>query len=76
VCGIDDCTASVRFDGGPVQQFGVLEPADHSSNVLFFSNYARFAQQLLRAKRVYVSAVVYQEGNPTFEFNAEGLEWR
>jgi len=76
VCGISDCTVSVRFDNGPVQQFGVVEPEDHSSEVLFFSNYSRMVQQLLKAKRLYVAAVVYQEGSPTFEFNVEGLEWK
>lgn len=76
VCGVSDCMVSVRFDDGPVQQFGVVEAADHSSNVLFFSNYSRFLQAVRKAKRVYIAAVVYQEGNPTFEFNVEGLEWQ
>jgi len=76
VCGVGDCAVSVRFDDGPVQRFGVVESADHSSNVLFFSNYSRFVQRTLKAKRVYIAAIVYQEGNPTFEFNVEGLDWK
>ena len=75
VCGIEDCMVSVRFDDGPVQQFGVVGPADQSTEILFFSNYSRFVQRLQKAKRVYISAVVYQEGSPTFEFNVEGLDW-
>lgn len=76
VCGVGDCMVSVRFDDGPVQQYGVVEAADHSSNVLFFSNYSRFVQRAVKAKRLYIAAVVYQEGSPTFEFNVEGLDWQ
>jgi hypothetical protein len=76
VCGVEDCTVSVRFDDGPVQQFSAAEAEDHSSNLLFVTNYSRFVQRVVKAKRAYISAVVYQEGSPTFEFNVEGLDWK
>ena len=75
VCGYDDCFISVAFDDGAVQQFSANETTDHDTTVLFIANYARFIKQLRSAKEVRLSATVYQEGNPTFRFNVEDLNW-
>jgi len=75
VCGIDDCTVSVRFDDGGVQQFAVTEPSDHSTETLFIQNYSRFVSQVRKAKKIVISATMYQEGERAFEFDVSGLDW-
>lgn len=75
VCGIDQCTVAVRFDDGAVQQFSAGTPDDNSTETLFIRNYSRFVSQAAKAKRVVISATVYQEGDRAFTFNVSGLDW-
>ena len=75
-CRLDDCRVMVRFDDGKPMAFSAVEPDDHSTTVLFISDYDRFVGALRKAKKVAIEASVYQNGNPVFEFNVAGLEWR
>ncbi len=74
LCGIDECTVNVRFDSGPIHQYSVSEPSDHSTTTLFLSNGPGFVAQLRKAKTVRVEATFYQEGSHTLEFNVEGFK--
>ena len=75
LCGVENCSISVRFDDGTAHQFTASEPADHSTTTLFVQPYDRFVAELKKSKKVYVSATFYQEGNPVLEFDTEGLKW-
>lgn len=75
LCRVDGCAVRVRFDEGPPQTFSMVEPEDHSSTVLFFSNHDRFVSQLKKAKAVKIEANFFQEGGRVFLFNVAGLEW-
>lgn len=75
VCGIDDCYVQVRFGTGKASAFKVLEPSDHSSNVVFISNVPRFIKGLKATERVAIEATFYREGNRTMQFNTAALTW-
>lgn len=75
LCGLDDCTVSVRFDEEKPQAYHATEPADHSTTVLFLSNYEGFVAKARRCKKVAIEAQFYQQGTKVFEFNIEGLKW-
>lgn len=65
----ESCTVLVRFDDEAAVRYAALSPADNSTETIFISNYRRFAQKMLKAKRVRISANIYQEGSPVFEFD-------
>ena len=75
LCGIDPCNVTVRFDQGTPQTYTALEPADHSTTVLFIRNYDRFLANLRKSRQVYLEAQFYQEGPRVFEFDVAGLKW-
>lgn len=75
LCGFEDCGVMVRFDEGKPQRFTAGEPKDHSSNVLFIENYDRFLASARTAKKVYIAADFYQEGNNVLEFDTSALSW-
>lgn len=70
----DGCTVLVRFDDKTASRYSATGAADNSTNVLFISNYSRFAGEMLKAKRVRISAEAYQEGSPVFEFDVSGFD--
>lgn len=70
----DGCTVLVRFDDGKAERFSAIGPEDNSSEVLFIQNYGRFVEKMLKASRVRVAVSVFQEGNPTFEFDVSGFD--
>lgn len=69
----DDCSVLVRFDDGQAKTFSSAGPSDNSTEILFIRDYSRFAQGMLRAQQVRISAEVYQEGSPVFEFDVRGF---
>jgi len=68
-------SVSVRFDEKPPRRFGVSEPADHDSTVVFIRSEKSFIAEAKKAKRIRIEAIVYQNGSPVFEFDVAGLEW-
>lgn len=70
----DGCTVLVRFDDGKAQSFSAIGPEDNSSEVLFIQNYGRFVEKMLKAKRVRIAVSVFQQGNPTFEFDVSDFD--
>ena len=75
LCRVDECTVSVRFDGGRPQSYNAAEPSDHSTNTLFIRNYDRFHAGAYKAKKVFIEAQFYQQGPHVFEFSVDGLKW-
>ena len=75
LCGFCNCQASVRFDNGKAQNFSAVEPADHSTTMLFILGYDRFLASARKAKKVYIEALFFQQGTRVFEFDISGLKW-
>jgi len=65
----EDCNVLVRFDENEPVTFSGVGASDNSSEMVFLRNYSRFVAGMLKAKRVRMSAEVYQEGSPVFEFD-------
>ena len=68
------CKVLVRFDEADAVSYSAAKPQDHSSNIIFIKNYSKFAGSMLKAKKVRISADVFQEGSPVFEFNVDGFD--
>lgn len=66
---------SVKFDRGPVQKFGCLQPSDGRSNAIFIVPARRFISQLRGAGRVTVEAEFFQAGRRQVTFQTNGLRW-
>lgn len=69
----EDCTVLVRFDDEKAANYSAVGAADNSTETIFIRNYDRFIGKMLKAKRVRISANIYQEGMPTFEFDVSGF---
>jgi hypothetical protein len=75
LCGLEDCTVEVSFDGAKPQTYRVVEPSDHCTTMLFIQDYDSFVAKARKAKIVKIEAQFYEEGNRVFEFHVEGLKW-
>lgn len=65
--------ALVRFDDEVAEEFQLVAPADHSTTKAFVKYSDVFIKKIMKSKNVYIQTDIYQEGNPTMEFNVEGL---
>ena len=65
----EDCIVLVRFDDKAAQRYAGVGAADNSTETIFIRNYSRFVGEMLKANTVRISAEVYQEGSPVFEFD-------
>ncbi len=63
----------VRFDDNPPKNFGLTEPADSSTTVVFIHDADYFIKELATARKAYLQTDFFQEGRPTLEFAVEGL---
>lgn len=70
----EDCNILVRFDDEKASTYSAVGPADNSSESIFLRNYQRFVAGMLKAKRVRISAEIYQEGSPVFEFDVSDFD--
>lgn len=70
----EDCTVLVRFDDGKASRYSAIGAADNSTETIFIRGYSRFLGHMEKSKRVRISANVYQEGAPVFEFDVTGFD--
>ncbi len=70
----EDCNVLVRFDEQKPATYSGVGPSDGSSEHVFIRNYSKFLANLKKAKRVRISAEIYQEGAPVFEFDVSGFD--
>lgn len=78
LCGIQNCEAAFKFDGGAVQSITMSEPDNHSSDMLFVSydkTESKIINQLKSSKKLVVEVPFYQEGRKQFTFDVSGLQW-
>jgi hypothetical protein len=70
----EDCIVLVRFDDGKAASFSAAGAADNSTETIFIRNYSRFVEKMQKSKRVRISANIYQEGAPVFEFDVSEFD--
>ena len=70
----EDCNVLVRFDDQKPATYSGVGPSDGSSEHVFIRNYSKFLTNVKKAKRVRISAEIYQEGAPIFEFDVSGFD--
>lgn len=71
----DGCRVLLRFDDEKPTWVTGSGPTDHGSTTVFLSGVAPLINRMKKAKRLRIQIPVYQEGNPVFEFDIEGLQW-
>lgn len=68
---------TIRFDNRQAKRYYFSESSDNDSKVIFLHNTSGFISEAKKATRILIQVPVYEEGNPTFEFNPyEPLEWQ
>lgn len=70
----DGCAGAISIDG-KAEKLTLAEPADNSSDVVFAAYDAAIIRKLKGAKKVVVELPMYRNGNVSWTFSAEGLEW-
>lgn len=67
----------VKFDDKEPMTLTCVEASDSSTDILFFrdGDYGKLVKCLKEAKTMKIQAPFFTEGNRTFTFNVEGLEW-
>jgi len=70
----DGCTVLVRFDDGAPVRYSAAAPEDNSSETLFIRDYSGFVARMIKAKTVRISATVFQQGSPAFEFDVSNFD--
>ena len=66
---------TVRFDDGELWKFGISEPVEGTTGLLFIHDNEQFISQLRKANSLKIEADFYQEGPRVFEFDVRGLAW-
>lgn len=69
----EDCKVLVRFDDQKAVTYSGIGPSDHGTTTIFIRNYPRFVASMLKSERVRISAEVYQEGSPVFDFDVSNF---
>ena len=70
----DGCSVLVRFDNEKATNYSATAAADNSTEIIFIDNYSKFVEKMIKAKRVLISADIYQQGAPVFEFDVSGFD--
>lgn len=72
----NDCALLVRFDANPPERYTVSGTSDRSANILFVDRAQDFIDSAMKAKRIRVEFVAYQEGVQVADFSfAKPLTW-
>lgn len=69
-----DCTVLVRFDDGKAMNYTAVGAADNSTETIFIRNEERFIEAMKKARTVRISANIYQQGAPIFEFDVSDFD--
>ena len=74
-CHLDGYRVAVVFDGKHFELHSASQLANSDGAHLVILDETRLIRSLKSAKRMRMSASVYQEGLQTFEFNVANLDW-
>jgi hypothetical protein len=70
----ENCTVLVRFDDESPLYYTAAGAADNSTETIFIHNYNKFIEKMLTSKQVRISANIYQQGAPAFEFDVSNFD--
>lgn len=70
----DGCKVLVRFDDREPVHYSATAPEDNSTETIFIRDSDGFVENMLTATTVRVSANIYQEGSPVFEFDVSKFD--
>lgn len=73
--GIDGQTITLKVDNDEPFKINCYNASDGRTDVLFANNAEKLLEKIKQAKTLKVQAEFFQEGNKTFNFNVEGLQW-
>lgn len=73
LCGIHECTVTIKFDNRPPKTYTAVPPSDHSSTYLFIKPTAKLKKEISQAQSVTIEVEFYQSGSRTFEFKVENI---
>jgi hypothetical protein len=65
----------IKFDDENSRWYGASQTSDHSSNLVFLTDYKTIVRKLLNSKIVRIELTLFQSGNHVLEFDTEGLLW-
>ena len=66
---------AVKFDDGPIENFGCSEPQSAASDTIFINRERSFVEKLRKAKTVIIEAMYYDHGPAQLKFEVAGLDW-
>lgn len=66
---------AVKFDDGPVENYGCSEPASAASRTIFVNREQSFLAKLRKAKTVIIEAQFFDHGNEQIKFSVQNLDW-
>lgn len=70
----ENCSVLVRFDDEKAVNFSSVGAEDNSTETIFITNYSRFLEKMLKAKKVRIAVNLYQGGAPVFEFDVSNFD--
>jgi len=68
------CKVLVRFDDAAPVPYSAAGPEDNSTETVFIRDYSGFVGKMTKAKTVRISASIFQEGSPVFEFDVRDFD--
>lgn len=68
------CSVLVRFDDKKAVRYSAAESSDNNPKIIFIRDYNKFVENMRNSKTVKISAEIYHEGNPVFEFDVSGFD--
>lgn len=71
------CSINIKFDEKPPQRFRATTSADHSRNLLFLKETARFITEAQKVKQILVQPLIYEAGEKILIFYSNHpLQWK
>lgn len=67
------CHITIRVDDKPMRKIQMSTSADNDSTVLFVSNPKPLLNEMLKAKKILISPIIYTNGSPVLTFDISGL---
>lgn len=75
LCPFQEEHVSVKFDDGPVREWGCAEASDGSPGIVFFNGESSLLDHLKNSKKMMVEIQYYDAGRQQITFPVAGLKW-
>ncbi len=70
----EKCSILVRFDDDKPIRFDATATTENLTGTIFIYDYSRFKGEMLKAKRLRISADIHRRTTPVFEFDVRGFD--